>query len=407
MDNSLNIRLYCIEIINIIEYVKTVSIFGSTGAIGQMIIDIIFADLDKYRVKVLVAKSNVQLLAFQARLVNAERVVISNADLYHELKDLLFGTNIKVSAGDSGLAMAASLNVDYAMMAIVGIAALIPMTYLISAGVKVIALANKESVVCGGTLLLNLAKEKNVNIIPVDSEHNAIFQMLSNNGKRDLEKITLTASGGPLLSMDYERMKSVTIQDTIKHPVWKMGKKISVDSATMVNKSLEVIEAYYLFSVRAEKLDIIIHPESIIHSIVSYIDGSSIAFMSIPDMKISIMYTLFWPNRANVLCKKLNLALCNQLTFMKPDIYKFPGVKLGFEILRTSNIHANSIILNAANEVAVDAFLNKKIGFLDIINIICKTLDLVNYGRINSLSNILDCDVTARKIANSIIGNLS
>ncbi|AHC39259.1 1-deoxy-D-xylulose-5-phosphate reductoisomerase [Ehrlichia muris] len=385
---------------------KTISIFGSTGAIGQMIIDIIFADLDKYQVKVLVAKSNIHLLAYQAKLVGAERVVISDVDLYQELKDLLVGTNIKVSAGDSGMVMATSLNVDYAMMAIVGVAALIPMTYLINSNVKVIALANKESIVCGGTLLLSLAKEKDVNIIPVDSEHNAIHQMFSNNDKKDLEKITLTASGGPLLSMDYNQMKNVTIQDTVKHPIWKMGKKISVDSATMINKSLEVIEAYYFFSVKAEKLDIIIHPESIVHGIVSYIDGTSVAVMSVPDMKIPIMYTLSWPDRSAVLCRKLNLALCNQLTFIKPDVYKFPGIKLGFEVLKTSNVHANSIILNAANEVAVDAFLNKKIGFLDIISVVYETLNLLDYGRINSLSNILDCDAVSRRVASNIVDKL-
>ncbi|AHX03648.1 1-deoxy-D-xylulose 5-phosphate reductoisomerase [Ehrlichia chaffeensis str. Heartland] len=370
-----------------------------------MIIDIIFADLDKYQVKVLVAKSNVQLLAFQAKLINAERVVIANVDLYQELKDLLVGTNIKVSAGDSGMVMATSLDVDYAMMAIVGMAALIPMTYLINSGIKVIALANKESIVCGGTLLLSLAKEKNVNIVPVDSEHNAIYQILSSS-KKNLEKITLTASGGPLLSMDYDQIKNVTVQDTVKHPIWKMGKKISVDSATMINKSLEIIEAYYFFSIKAEKLDIIIHPESIIHAIVSYVDGASIAFMSVPDMKIPIMYTLSWPDRSAILCKKLNLASCNQLTFIKPDVYKFPGIKLGFEVLKTSNVHANSIILNAANEVAVDAFLNKKIRFLDIVSVVCETLNLVNYGRINSLSSILDCDLVSRRVASSAIDKL-
>ncbi|CEI85332.1 1-deoxy-D-xylulose-5-phosphate reductoisomerase [Ehrlichia minasensis] len=385
---------------------KTVSVFGSTGAVGQMIIDIIFSELDKYQVKVLVAKSNIQLLVFQAKLVNAERVVITDISLYQELKDLLIDTNIKVSAGNDGMIMATSLDVDYAMMAIVGMAALVPMTYLVNSNVKVIALANKESIVCGGALLLSLAREKSVKIIPVDSEHNAIYQILADKGHKDLEKITLTASGGPLLSMNYEQMRYVTVQDTVKHPIWKMGKKISVDSATMINKSLEIIEAYYLFSIKAEKLDVIIHNESVVHGIISYIDGTSIAFMSVPDMKIPIMHSLSWPNRSAALCKKLNLALYNQLTFMKPDIYKFPGIKLGFEVLKTSNVHANSIILNAANEIAVNAFLSKKIMFLDIVNIVYETLNLVNYGRINSLASILDCDAISRRVASSIIDKL-
>ncbi|CAI27939.1 1-deoxy-D-xylulose 5-phosphate reductoisomerase [Ehrlichia ruminantium str. Gardel] len=386
---------------------KTVSIFGSTGAIGQMIIDVILASSDSYQVKALVAKSNVQLLAFQAKVVNAEMVVIADVGLYKELKDLLFGTNVKISVGDVGMQMAASLNVDYVMMAIVGIAALVPMVYLISAGVKVIALANKESVVCGGTLLFNLAREKNVNIIPVDSEHNAIFQILHSNDRENIDKITITGSGGALLYMDHDQMRNITVQETIKHPVWKMGKKISIDSATMVNKSLEIIEAYHLFSVKSEKLDVIIHPEAIVHGIVSYVDGACIAFMSVPDMKISIMYTLSWPNRMSMLYKKLNLASYHQLTFMKPDINKFPGIRLGFEILRTSNIHANSIIFNTANEVAVDAFLNRKIGFLDIVNVIYSTLDMVDCLHINSLSDILECDSIARRVASDIICKLN
>ncbi|QGR02543.1 1-deoxy-D-xylulose-5-phosphate reductoisomerase [Ehrlichia ruminantium] len=385
---------------------KTVSIFGSTGAIGQMIIDVILANSDRYQVKALVAKSNAQLLAFQAKIVNAEMVVVADVELYGELKDLLFGTDVKISVGDVGIKMAASLNVDYVMMAIVGIAALVPMIYLISAGVKVIALANKESIVCGGALLFNLAREKNVNIVPVDSEHNAIFQILDGSDKKNIDKITITASGGALLHMDYKQMQNVTVQETIRHPVWRMGKKISVDSATMVNKSLEIIEAHHLFSVKSEKLDVIIHPESVVHGIVSYVDGASIAFMSVPDMKISIMYTLSWPNRMAVLCRKLNLVSYSQLTFMKPDINRFPGIKLGFEILRTSNVHANSIVFNAANEVAVDAFLNRKIGFLDIVNVIYSTLDMVDCWHINSLSDILESDAIARRIASDVIHTL-
>ena len=240
----------------------------------------------------------------------------------------------------------------------------------------------------------------------MDSEHNAIFQILHSNDKENIDKITITASGGALLCMDHDKMKTVTVQETIKHPIWKMGKKISVDSATMVNKSLEIIEAYHLFSIKSEKLDIIIHPESVVHGIVSYVDGACIAFMSVPDMKISIMYTLSWPNRMSVLCKKLNLASYHQLTFMKPDISKFPAIKLGFEILRTPNIHANSIIFNTANEVAVEAFLNKKIGFLDIVNVIYTALDVVDYWHINSLSDILECDAMTRRVASDIIYKL-
>ncbi|QXK91996.1 1-deoxy-D-xylulose-5-phosphate reductoisomerase [Neoehrlichia mikurensis] len=381
---------------------KRVSIFGSTGVIGQKTVQILFDNPDDFTVEVLTSKKNIQLLALQARLINARRVVIADTNLYTELKELLSDTNIQVEAGEQGLKIASSLNVDCAVVAISGIAALYSVMNLIKFGVSTIALANKESIVCGGQLLLNEARKQKVNILPIDSEHNAIFQIF--HDKSYIDKITLTASGGPFLFLDYDKMKTVTPKDTLHHPTWKMGKKISVDSATMMNKSLEVIEAYHLFSLNPCKIDIIIHPEAVIHGMISYIDGSSVGLMSIPDMNIPILYTLYWPER-KFYSKKLDLISQGKLTFIKPNIHKFPALKLGFDVLRSSNYHANSIIVNAANEIAVNEFLNLRIGFLDIINIIYKALDKINYGSINSLASIIECDLFSRRIIKDIISS--
>ncbi|KJV68921.1 1-deoxy-D-xylulose-5-phosphate reductoisomerase [Candidatus Neoehrlichia procyonis] len=383
---------------------KKVSIFGSTGVIGQKAVQILFDNPNDFTVEVLTSRKNVQLLALQARLINAKKVVIVDTNLYKELKDLLSGTSIQIEAGEQGLEMASSLNVDCAIVAIVGIAALCSVMNLIKFGVNTIALANKESIVCGGQLLLNEAKRQNINILPIDSEHNAIFQILHN--KNYIDKVTLTASGGPFLFLNYDEMKNITPKDTLHHPTWKMGKKISVDSATMVNKSLEVIEAYYLFSLNPCKIDVIIHPEAIIHGMISYVDGSSVGLMSVPDMNIPILYTLYWPER-KFYSKKLNLASQGKLTFIKPNIQQFPALKLGFDVLKSSNYHANSIIINAANEIAVNAFLNFKIGFLDIVDVIYKTLDKISYGSVNSLSSIIECDLFSRRVVENIINNFN
>ncbi|MGN7678681.1 MAG: 1-deoxy-D-xylulose-5-phosphate reductoisomerase [Anaplasma sp.] len=384
---------------------KKVSIFGSTGCIGQKAVQILRDNSHDFEVAALVAGTNVHLLAFQAKLLNAKMAVISDDALYAELQELLSGTNIVAEAGREGVLAAASMDVDSAVMAIVGIAALEPVMRLIESGVGSIVLANKESVVCGGNLLIDAAHRKGVNIIPVDSEHNAIFQILSCNACVD--KVILTASGGPFLHWTREQMKNVTPSDALKHPVWRMGNKISVDSSTMVNKSLEVIEAHYLFSLEPNKIDVLVHPESVVHAFASYSSGVLIALMSMPDMSIPVLHALYWPGRAGEMYgRKLDLADYGQLTFTKPDFATFPALNLGFEVLNSSTCHAAGIVLNAANDVAVAAFLNSKIAFLDIADVIRSVMDKSVYGLVTSVHEVMEYDLEGRSRAEEIIDAL-
>ncbi|WFW29813.1 MAG: 1-deoxy-D-xylulose-5-phosphate reductoisomerase [Wolbachia endosymbiont of Menacanthus eurysternus] len=379
---------------------KKISILGSTGSIGKKAISLLLKRKEEYQIEALSAHSNFNLLAYQAKLLNAKYVVISNRKFFKNLKENLFNTNIKVEAGSEGLMNVASLQIDLAIIAIVGIAALKPIMQIIESGTKIIGLANKESIVCGGKFLIKKAKEKNVQIIPIDSEHNAIFQILEKN-KKYIEKIILTASGGPFLNYNLEKLKNVTINQVLNHPTWNMGKKISVDSATMINKTLEIIEAHNLFNINKNKIKVVIHPESIIHGIVTYKDGFNFAVLAETDMSIPISYALYWPKRL-ISKHKLNL-IGQKLTFQKPDYIRFPALKLGIEVLNSSFPHINSIVLNAANEVAVNKFLKSQINFLRIIEIIRLTIEnFNNYFKINSLSDIINIDFESRIIANII-----
>lgn len=385
---------------------QRVSVFGSTGCIGQKTVQLLLANPKKYKVEVLTANSNFELLAKQARLTRAKNVVIADKRFFRDLKESLSGTEINVESGNEGLAAAASIPVDRAVIAIVGIAGLTSTMKIIESKAKVIALANKESIICGGEFMLKKAKKHKVKIIPIDSEHNAIFQIFRNS--YNLDKIVLTASGGPFLHLTYEQMKNVTLRDALNHPVWKMGKKISIDSATMMNKALELIEAQNLFAVSPSKLDVIIHPESVVHGIVSYKDGSNLAVFAYPDMDIPISYALSWPKRSNIANKQLDLTK-QKLTFFKPNYNQFPALKLAMEVLHSSALHANSIILNAANEVATDAFIKSRVGFLDIVKVVQETLAVakVTGGSLNSLNDIIDLDSNSRILAKKLITEVS
>ncbi|QKX01040.1 1-deoxy-D-xylulose-5-phosphate reductoisomerase [Wolbachia endosymbiont of Dipetalonema caudispina] len=381
---------------------KKVSILGSTGSIGKKTADLLLREKEKYQVEVLSTHSNFTLLAYQAKSLGAKYVAISNEKFYKDLKESLLGTGIKIEVGAKGLINVASLPIDLSVVAIAGIAGLEPVMNIIESGTKVIALANKESIVCGGELLLKKAKEKNVQIIPIDSEHNAIFQVLQNDDKC-VEKIILTASGGPFLNYSFEQLRNVIVDQALNHPTWNMGKKISIDSATMMNKALEIIEAHSLFNINPNKVETVVHPESIIHGVVVYKDGFNFAVLAEADMAVPISYALSWPKRSD-LSYKLDLIKQKKLTFQEPDYKRFPALKLSMEVLNSSLPHINSIVLNAANEVAVNEFLKSRIDFLGIVKVVESTIEnFDSYTNINSLPDIIDIDRESRILAKGII----
>ena len=387
------------------RHVKRVSVFGSTGFIGRKAVQILSDDSCSFEVEALVAKKNSFLLAAQAKALNAKMAVVADENQYKDLKEHLGGTGIKAECGIDGVLGAASLKVDSAVMAITGIAALLPVMKLIEVRTRTIALASKESLVCGGKLLVNSAKSRGVNIIPVDSEHNAVFRVLSRGDTPN--KVTLTASGGPFLRWPHERMRHATLDDALVHPVWQMGKKISIDSATMVNKALEVVEAGYFFSLGHDEIDVIVHPESIVHALASYQDGVTVALMSLPDMSIPIMHALYWPERNGVYNNgQVDLVSQGSLTFLKPDLGKFPALRSGFDILKSSFMHAAGIVFNAANEMAVDSFLNSEIEFSDIVNIVLCVMDKISYGEVTSLGDVMEYDSLGRSVAGNVIASL-
>lgn len=383
--------------------IKRVSILGSTGSIGKNTIDLIKAGGEKFKVEALTANKNVDLLAEQALKLNPSLVVIGDVSLYTKLKELLINTNIEIAAGDTALVDAASRPADWVMAAIVGAAGLLPTVEAIRQG-STVALANKEALVCGGEYVIEEARKNGTTLLPVDSEHNAIFQVFDFNNTELIEKIILTASGGPFSKFSLKQMEKVTPSQAFTHPNWDMGNKISVDSSTMMNKGLELIEAYHLFGLNEEKLDILVHPQSIVHSFVCYKDGSMLAQLGVPDMRIPISYTLAWPSRMRTRAPSLDLSKASDLSFELPDNSKFPALQIARDVLKTGG--AAPTILNASNEVAVEAFMNKKIGFLDIIRVVKQVLDSTSMGKINSIDDIFAADLSARQKTEVIIENI-
>ncbi|MCC3860887.1 1-deoxy-D-xylulose-5-phosphate reductoisomerase [Pseudemcibacter aquimaris] len=379
---------------------KTITVLGSTGSIGCNTLDLIAREPEKYTVKALTANSNVAELAKQAKEHKAEMAVIADDSKLDDLKTALSGTNIIAAAGKDALNEAADMPADWVMSSIVGAAGLRPTLTAVRRGAT-IALANKECLVCAGEFMMEQVDANNATLLPVDSEHNAIFQVFDFDEAEKVDKITLTASGGPFWNRDVSELGDITPEEAVKHPNWSMGAKISVDSATMMNKGLELIEAFYMFPVEKDQLDIIIHPQSIIHSMVSYIDGSVLAQLGTPDMRIPISYTLGWPHRIKTPSKKLDLTEIGKLEFIKPDEVKFPSINITREVLQKGG--SAPTILNASNEVAVSAFLNGKIRFLDIAKIVGHTLDKITVHHMNSLSDVHDVDEEARIVAGEII----
>lgn len=388
----------------ILKMPKIISILGSTGSIGQNAIKIIDDCKEMFEVNVLTARNNVELLASQAKKVNAKTVVIADVSLYHPLKDKLKDTKIEVYAGEDEIINAAKLKNDMVLSSIVGIAGLMPTIAAIEAGAD-IALANKECLVCAGNFMMDRARDKKVNIIPVDSEHSAIFQVLDRDNLDKIEKIVLTASGGPFRSFTKGQILNITLEQALNHPNWNMGAKITIDSATMVNKALEFIEAHYLFSLSYDKIEIVIHPESIIHSMVEYIDGSTLAQLGMPDMSTPISYALNWPERVKLDRTKLDLTRISQLNFEKPDEEKFPALKLVKNVLKAGGAYPT--IMNGANEVAVNAFLTKEIKFIDIMKIVENTLNDLSFSSPKNIDEIIYIDKQTRNAANKILKGLN
>ncbi len=378
---------------------KSLTLLGATGTIGVNTLKLVEAHPERFRLNVLTAGDNVKLLAGQARKYNPKRAVIANASLYNELKDALSGTGIEASAGEDAVCEAASMPADVVMSAIVGAAGLKPTLAAIRTGTH-IALANKECLVCAGELMNREVKQYGAKLLPVDSEHNAIFQMFDANHPEWVEQITITASGGPFRNLTREQMKDVTPEQAVKHPNWNMGAKISVDSATLMNKGLELIEAFYLFPVKAEQLNVIIHPQSIVHCLIQMVDGSVLAQMSQPDMITPIAHALAWPERIAAPVKKLNLAEIGNLQFETPDETRFPCLALAKAALKAGGNAPT--VLNAANEIAVGRFLRNEIKFLDIAAVVEKTLKKMDTGVLTTIDDVLSCDAQARTFAETL-----
>jgi 1-deoxy-D-xylulose-5-phosphate reductoisomerase len=374
---------------------KRIAILGSTGSIGTQALEVIAAHPDKFEVTVLVAGNNVELLKEQALKFKPDTIVISNESHYKDLNDAMFSEGIKVYAGDAAVEQVMSHgDIDIVLTATVGFSGLKPTLAAIEAG-KTIALANKETMVVAGDLVTKRAREKGVNILPVDSEHSAIFQSWAGEFDNPLEKIYLTASGGPFRGKTRKELEHVTRAQALKHPNWDMGAKITIDSASMMNKGLEVIEAYWLFGLKREQIDVIVHPQSIIHSIVQFRDGSMKAQMGLPDMKLPIQYALSYPQRLANDFKRFSFLDYPNLSFEKPDLEAFRNLQLAYDAMEKGG--NMPCILNAANEIVVAAFLQDKIGFLEMSDVIEKVMNNSSFVLHPSLSDYLDSDAETRR----------
>ena len=379
---------------------RRITIRGSTGSIGTSTIDLIERDPSSYRVEALTAYRNVDLLAEQARKFDAQFVAIGDFDKYADLKKAMSGSNTEVAAGPEAIVEAAARDADWVMAGIVGSAGLEPTLEAARQG-AVVALANKECLVCAGDLMLDEIARSGATLLPVDSEHNAIFQVFEFDRRETIEKIILTASGGPFRTWSLEEMCNVTPAEAVAHPNWDMGAKISVDSATMMNKGLELIEAFYLFGLPEDRIDILVHPQSIVHSMVSYVDGSVLAQLGSPDMRTPIAYTLAWPRRMEAPSPRLDLGQIAKLTFESPDSERFPALRLARVALKTGG--SAPTILNASNEEAVAGFLAEKVGFPDIARIVEETLEKMSGSEIRSVDDVLVVDAEARRVARDLM----
>lgn len=379
---------------------RKVTILGSTGSVGQSTIDLLTSARDSFEVEAVTAATNVEGLAADARRTGAKRAVIADKAHFSALQEALEGSGIEAATGADALAEAAR-DGELVVAAIVGCAGLGPVMAAVEAG-RTIALANKESLVTAGSLMTGAASRTGATILPVDSEHNAIFQCLAGQDSDSVERLILTASGGPFRERTAEEMAEVTPEQAVAHPNWSMGAKISVDSATMMNKGLELIEAHHLFGLPSERIDILVHPQSIVHSLVEYSDGSLLAQLGPSDMRVPIAHALAWPKRMASGVERLDLVAASRLDFEAPDEERFPALRLARQALEGDE--AAPVILNAANEIAVAAFLDRRIHFPAITAIVAEALDSMNARPPTTIAEVIDLDRRTRRWTGDRIG---
>src|SRR3954470_18934651 len=382
------------------ETPRRVSILGSTGSIGRSTVDLLLRNRDAFTVEALTANRNTELLAEQARALGARFAAVADPADYPALKDALAGTGIATASGRAALVEAVERPCDWVMAGIVGAAGLEPTLAAVRQG-RMVAFANKEVLVSAGSLFMREVHAHGATLLPVDSEHNAIWQCFDFERVGDIEKITLTCSGGPFRERNLDEMRDVTPAEAVAHPTWSMGAKISVDSATLMNKGLELIEAHHLFQLPSNRIDVVVHPQSIVHGLVTYHDGSVLAHLGSPDMRTPIAYALGWPGRTAAPTKRLDLAEIGRLTFEAPDERRFPALRLAREALSSGG--GCPTVLNAANETAVHAFLAGQIQFLDIAATVERTLELMPGGSLDSLDDVYNLDRAARELAATLI----
>ena len=379
---------------------RKIAILGATGSIGKSTLDLVERNRDRFEVTTITASTNVQALADIARRTDAKLAVIADESRLTELQQLLAGTDCRTAAGEDGLIEAATGDADLVIAAIVGCAGLRPVMAAVEAG-STVALANKEALVTAGALMTDAAFASGATILPVDSEHNAIFQCIAGSNRQDIARLVLTASGGPFRTASAETMRLATPAQAVAHPNWSMGAKISVDSATLMNKGLELIEAHYLFGLPSERIDILIHPQSVVHSMVEFVDRSVLAQLGSPDMRIPIAYALAWPQRMETPAQSLDLANIARLDFEAPDLERFPALRLARQALEAGG--SAPIVLNAANEIAVASFLAEEIRFPDIARVVEEALVGSKFDAPASIGDVLEIDRVTRENARAMM----
>lgn len=385
------------------EAMRKVTILGSTGSVGQSTIKVLQAQAEQFDVQAITANTNAKLLAEQAKAVNAKRAVIADEAYYGQLKKLLSGTDIEVAAGDLAIIEAAEIPSDWIMAAIVGMAGLKPLMAAIEQSTTV-AIANKEPLVSAGPFVMEAVQKSGTTLLPIDSEHNAVFQVFEPDNRDSIERIILTASGGPFRDMSLDDMKSVTPEHALAHPNWDMGDKISIDSATMFNKALEVIEAQRLFDVKPDQIEVLLHPQSVVHSMIEYSDGSVLAQMGASDMCTPITNVLGYPKRLKTPGERLDFAKMSTLEFHAPDSTRFPSIQMAYNCLE--NGLSACVAMNAANEIAVEAFLNHKVAFLDIYGLVSRVLNNNEAQSLKSLNDVMEYDNFIRTETESLINKM-
>jgi len=379
---------------------RKIAILGATGSIGKSTLDLVERSPDRFAVTAVTAATNVEALADIVRRTGATFAVVADESRYTDLAELLVGTNCRAAAGEDALIEAAACEAELVIAAIVGCAGLMPVMAALQAS-KTVALANKEALVTAGALMMDMARSSGATLLPVDSEHNAIFQCLAGSRAQDVSRLILTASGGPFRIASAETISMATPAQAVAHPNWSMGAKISVDSATMMNKGLELIEAHYLFGLPSQRIDILVHPQSVIHSMVEFVDGSVLAQLGSADMRIPIAYALAWPERIATPAQRLDLAAIARLDFEAPDPDRFPALRLAREALEAGG--AAPIVLNAANEVAVASFLAGRISFPEIAHLVHEALIGADYDAPRSVSDVLQIDAMTRARAQAMM----